>query len=447
MRSLTLQQIAHLLGYSSKLPCHLVQGYATDSRLLQVAGLFFALKGERVDGHDYLEEVRHRGAAAAIVTKEYRKNIPGLLLIPVQDPLQALQKLAHEVLKRSSSRIVAITGSLGKTTTKEMTTHLLATQYRVASSPGNHNSQVGLPLAILNHTTGEEEILVLEMGMTLPGHLKALVQMAPPEVAVLTSVSLVHACHFHSIEEIAWTKAEIFSHPKTRLGILHREIPDFENICRATPCSKKSFSLLSLTADYGLDPLDSTLFHSSPEGKTLSLESFLLPGKHILHNLIASLAVACYFKVDEERLQRALPTLSLPDRRLQFVHHQGILFINDSYNASENSVKAALETLPQPTHQGKKIAVLGSMLELGAFSEECHRRVGEFALKYVDELYCLGRECHPMVSVWEKAGRPVYFFEERAPLVAALRQIVKSEDILLLKGSRAKELWKILEEL
>lgn len=447
MRFFTLPQVANFICPSLELPSLPIQGYATDSRLLRAGELFFALKGERVDSHDYLEEVYHRGAIAAVVSQSYRREIPGLFLIPVEDPLQSLQKLAHESLKSHPARIVAITGSVGKTTTKEMTAHLLSTQYRVAASPGNQNSQVGLPLAILNHTTGEEDILVLEMGMTLPGQLKTLVQMAPPEVAVLTCAALVHACHFRSLEEIAWTKSEIFSHPNTCLGIIHREIPDFEQICLATPCPKKSFSILSPLADYGLDPSDPTFFLSRAENKTLSLQHFLLPGKHNLHNLAAALAVACYFKVDLEKIQQALPTLTLPERRLKFIHHKECLFVNDSYNASEVSVKAALEILPKPEKEGRKIAVFGSMLELGAFSDECHQRIGEFALDHVDALCCLGKECHPMVAVWEKAGRPVYFFEERAHLVDSLRQILKGDDVVLLKGSRSKELWKILEEL
>ena len=136
-------------------------------------------------------------------------------------------------------------------------------RYRVAASPGNNNSQVGLPLAILNSTTGDEDILILEMGMTQSGHIHRLVQIAPPEVAVVTTVALVHACNFETLEDIAWAKAEIFSHAKTRLGILHRDISNFADICLVGSCNKLSFSMTSHQSDYGLDPFDPLMFLST----------------------------------------------------------------------------------------------------------------------------------------------------------------------------------------
>jgi UDP-N-acetylmuramoyl-tripeptide--D-alanyl-D-alanine ligase len=447
MRLFTLKQIADIFHSSSSMPALTINGYCVDSRLLEPGQLFFALKGARVDGHDYLFEARDKGAIGAVVSKDYTKQIPGLELISVEDPLQALQTLAQWVILHSSSRIVAITGSVGKTSTKEFIRTVLSEQYRVSASPGNHNSQIGVPLSILNHTTGEEEVIVLEMGMTAPGHLTRLIQIASPEVAVLTTVALVHACHFHSLHEIAWTKAEIFTHPRTQLGILHRDIPDFDAICRATPCLKHSFSTTSPDADYVLDPIDSRSVYARLEKHRLSLTHDMLPGKHNIHNLMAAVAVARYFKIDWPIILHSLPKFKLLDHRLHFVHHQGLLFLNDSYNASEISVKAALQILPKPKDHGRKIAVLGSMLELGRFSEECHSRVGEFALQYVDELYCLGEECEPLYKIWQAAGRPVYWFNHRSDLVASLRQNLRPTDVVLLKGSRSKELWKVLEEL
>lgn len=446
MRTLTLAQIAHLLNCSAVLPPHAIQGYSIDSRLVKPGELFFALKGERVDGHDFLLEVQQRGAIAAVVSKNYQGSIPGLHLLPVEDPLQALQELAQTLLARCSSRVVAITGSIGKTSTKEFIKTLLATRYHVAASPGNSNSQVGIPLTILNHTTGEEDILVLEMGMTTSGHLARLVQIAPPEVAVLTTIALVHACNFESIEEIARAKAEIFSHPHTRLGILHRDIPIFSEICQTGNCPKLSFSTQNMQADYVLD-MKTYELKTPLEDERRSLSPLPIPGKHNLHNFLVALAVARYFDVSWEAIQQAIPTLSLPDRRLQFVQHKQALFLNDSYNASEFSVKAALEILPPPAAGGKKIAVLGSMLELGKFSDDCHARVGEFALQHVEELYCLGEECRPIYDIWSQAGRAVRLFNQRQELVHYLRQILQPVDVVLLKGSRSKELWKVLEEL
>ncbi|WP_195155572.1 UDP-N-acetylmuramoyl-tripeptide--D-alanyl-D-alanine ligase [Candidatus Protochlamydia phocaeensis] len=448
MRSITLGQMARLLQCSDPLPQSLIQGFSTDSRTLKPGEVFIALSGERVDGHAFLADVKQKGCLAAVVSKSYAGPDFGLALLRVEDPLHALQEMAKSALSRSSSRLVAVTGSIGKTTTKEFIKTLLETRYRVAASPGNSNSQVGIPLSILNHTTGEEEILVLEMGMTTPGNLARLVQIAPPEVAVLTRVALVHACNFESLEDIAWAKAEIFSHSHTRLGVIHRDIANYEAIARLGNSHKLSFSTNDPRADYQLDSQDGHKLYAHVENQTIDLGSLLqVPGKHNAHNLLAAIAVARHFNVSWEEIKHAIPFLKLPEKRLQFVDFQGILFLNDSYNASELSVKAALETLPQPKEGGSKVAVLGSMMELGKFSADCHRRVGEFALDHVEQIYCLGEECHPILDVWKKAGKPVELFLDRASLVACLKQALKPADVVLLKGSRSKELWKVLEEL
>lgn len=447
MRSMTLAQVASILNCHGTFPFLSIQGYCIDSRLLKPGELFFALKGERVDGHDYLGEIQQRGAIAAVVSKDYQGDVEGLCLFTVEDPLDALQEIARAALLCCPARVVAITGSIGKTSTKEFTRTLLATKYRVAVTPGNSNSQVGVPLSILNHTTGEEEILILEMGMTASGNLARLVQIAPPEVAVITTIALVHACNFESLEDIARAKAEIFSHSHTCLGILHHDVPNFADLCHVGMCPKISFSTTSDQADYRLDSSDSYSVHAYLEKQTIFLGALPVPGKHNAHNLLAAIAVARYFNIEWEKIKEAMSELVLLDRRLQFVRHKEILFLNDSYNASELSIKSALETLPQPENKGRKIAVLGSILELGKFSQECHERVGAYALKHVEQLYCLGEECLPIYDIWKKAGRPVHFFKNRAELVACLRRDLKPSDVVLLKGSRSKELWKVLEEL
>lgn len=447
MRKMALDQAANVLNCKGHFPEAPIQGYCTDSRLLNKGELFFALKGEKVDGHAYLNDVQQKGALAAVVSKEYQGDAGDLPLLVVEDPLAALQMLAKTALLQTPVRVVAITGSIGKTSTKEFTKTLLSTQFRVASSPGNSNSQVGIPLAILNHSTGEEEIIVLEMGMTEPGNLTRLVQIAPPEVAVITNVALVHAWNFESIEEIAWAKAEILSHPDTRLAILYQGIPNFSGISRLGNSRKISFSTTCSEVDFGVDPADKHLLHDYAAKETVYLGPLPVPGKHNLHNLLAAVAVARYFEIDWQQIKEGISKLELPERRLQFIRRNEILFLNDSYNATELSVKAALETLPQPEGKGRKIAVLGSMMELGKFSDDCHHRVGEHALDHVEELFCLGDECTPMCEVWKNAGRPVSFFKNRSELIACLRERLKPSDIVLLKGSRSKELWKILDEL
>lgn len=455
MRPTTMIEIAHILNSSSphSFSSSPIAGFCVDSRSLKPGEIFFALKGDQVDGHQYLQEVQHKGAIGAVVSKDYRGEVKGLSLLRVEDPLQALQQLAKIMLSQSSSRVVAITGSLGKTTTKEFTKTLLTARYHVSASPGNSNSQIGLPLAILNHTTGNEDIIILEMGMTCSNQIAQLVQIAPPEVAVITLVTLVHACNFHSLSDIAQAKGEIFSHPSTRLGIIPRELTDFEEIKKIGACKKITFSSSSSHADYSLNSslvpsLENDFsFQSKFDSAPISLGKLSIPGQHNRHNLLAAIAVARYFDIDWDTIKNEVSSLTLPEKRLSFVRHRNILFLNDSYNAAEMSVKAALQTLPQPEGDGRKIAVLGGMAELGKFSEGCHQRVGEFALDHVERVYCLGEECLPIYEIWKKMNRPIQLFHHRRDLIACLKNDLKPKDVVLLKGSRNKELWKIIEEL
>ncbi len=210
MRSMTLAQATQILDCKEQFSSQIIQGYCVDSRLLNKGELFFALKGERVDGHTYLHEVKEKGAIAAVVSRDYQGNIQGLPLLYVEDPLYALQDLAKAAIASSTSRVVAITGSLGKTSIKEFIKNLLEEKYSLFASPGNSNSQIGMPLSILNHSQGSEDIFILEMGMTLPGHIRRLVEIAPPEVAVLANVALVHACNFDRLEDMLEQKPKFF---------------------------------------------------------------------------------------------------------------------------------------------------------------------------------------------------------------------------------------------
>lgn len=448
MRKTTLREFAYLLGNVLEGDSdQLVSGIAVDSRLVEPGNVFFALPGAKADGHSYLQEVAVKGAIAAVVEKNYSGEDYGLQLIRVRHVLQSLQSLASAFVKKGHAKIVAITGSVGKTTTKEFTATLLRQKYRVAASPGNSNSQVGIPLAIVNHTAGNEDILVLEMGMTVPGNIANLIKIAPPDIAVITHVALVHAVNFNSMDEIARAKGEILTHPKTQIGILNYETENFHQLLHFGACRKLLFSVKSSCADFSMRIQPDGTMLVSHANETVALGTLPVLGKHNHQNLLAAITVAKNLNMDWEEIINAIPSLKLPERRLQVVEKEGITFVNDSYNASLLSVKAALESLPVPQGNGKKIAVLGEMLELGHFSEQCHREVGEHSLNHVDSVLCLGKETHPIFECWESAKRPAQKFMERADLVKALRQSLQPGDVVLLKGSRSKELWKVLDEL
>ena len=299
--NLSLSQASLLMGYeySGK---EYVSGYNVDSRLIKKGDLFFALPGARTDGHHFLQDAASKGAAAAVVSAEYPGDSYGIPMIKVKDPLEALQMLAREVLKNRNVRIVGITGSLGKTTTKDFIAALLKEKYRVAASPGNSNTQTGLPLNILNHTKGDEEILVLEMGMTHPGNISKLVQIATPEIAVITIVEMVHIVNFDSIEGIAKAKAEILPHPATKLGIIPYDIEQYPEISRTGLCSRLSFSISSKSADYFLRTScrRPACFRKRPREYPFGRSQ--TPGKHNQHNFLAAVSVARSLGLDWEEI-------------------------------------------------------------------------------------------------------------------------------------------------
>ena len=379
-----------------------------DSREVTPGDLFFALKGEKVDGHDFVGEAFSKGAIGAFVEKEVAVSGP---LYIVDSPLQVLQDLAKKKIKEKNPKVIAITGSVGKTTTKEFITCLLSKKFSVAKSKGNYNSKVGLPITILNDFS-DQEILVLEMGMTEAGHIKELVEIAPPDIALITSIALVHACNFEGIEEIAKAKAEIFSHPKTTKRFAHQDTLQYLAI--------NQFSPDSFGGDF-VSPLPYPLNQSA----------------------LGAIAIARYLGVDEELINQGLRELKAVDGRGNLVEKSSIFFYNDAYNASEMSMVAALEQLN--TRIGRKVAVLGQMLELGKFSEESHRRVGDKAAQVADLVICLGSESLPLYEVVKKR-KEAYFFLKREELLECLKTHLCPNDHVLLKGSNGNQLWRVLDD-
>jgi UDP-N-acetylmuramoyl-tripeptide--D-alanyl-D-alanine ligase len=425
-----------------------VEGVSVDSRLTKCGDLFFALPGAHVDGHLFLGDAARRGAKAAVVHASYKGDAHGLHLIYASDVLEALKKMARTFVKINGSQVVAVTGSLGKTTTKEFIACLLRSRFNVLASVGNQNSQIGLPLSILNHVGAPADIFVLEMGMTHAGNITDLISIAPPDVAVVTAVTLVHACNFDSLEAIVKAKSEIFGSSGTKLGIYHLNSDVGNRLRDAGDCRKQTFSLDSLDADWFLESFSDGL-RLKISDEVIDLPKWNLLGQHNIQNFLAAVVVARHFGVSWEEIVEAQRLLTLPERRLQVIEKGGATFVNDSYNACELSVKAALSSLPSPEQGGRKIAVIGEMLELGKFSESCHHSVGVHALKSVDKVICLGSACEPIYDSWCQAGRSndILWKDTRGDVVDALKLLMKRGDVILLKGSRAKELWKVLEEM
>ena len=418
-----------------------------DSRLAEPNALFFALPGDRVDGHQFLPDVAKRGVKFAVVSDSYSGENFGLTLLPSSNVLESLQAAARGKLANHCASIIAITGSLGKTTVKDFTHHLISQKKKTAKTPLNANSQIGLPLTIMNHIEADEEVLIFEMGMTLPKHISTLVSIAPPDIACVTCVAPVHMESFSSLEGIAHAKAEIFSHPKTRLGLFEKTIFAKELFQSAGNFCKKTFSISDSQADFTIfsDTHSLQFFEEGIHKATWPHLPVL--GGHNLHNFAAAVAMAREVGCTFDEIRERIKTLRLPEKRLERVEKRGAIFINDSYNASKQAIEAALKTMPAASFLGKKRAVLSEMLGLGEFSLQLHEQVGQCALSFVDEVWCLGEGCLPIVALFEKEGKTAHYFESRDKLAEKLSKVIVEGDVVLIKGARDKEMWKVLDAL
>lgn len=405
------------------------QKFAVDSRNVIPGAIFLALEGKKSKGTDFIEDAYKKGAVAAIVPKNFipNKNLK-LPLYFVEDTLETLQELASERIKFYSPKIVAVTGSVGKTTSKSFLQTFLEYKYKVMATPGNQNSQIGLPLAILNEMKGDEEILILEMGMSEKGNIRRLVEIAPPEIAMVTHVDFAHMENFLSLKEVSIEKSSIFSHPNTKLGFFSESIFHKEVFYQTGVCQKFLFSGQSREAMDLFKNLNPPFQES-----------------HILNNLYGVIQIVLSLGFSIREIADIVPKLNLPEKRFNKMQINDVLFINDSYNACPISVKAGLNSLPE-AKGGKKIAIIGEMLELGNFSDFLHKDVGEHALDKIDLMICLGKETLPIVKVWKNHNREVYYYEKLSDLIKVVKLFVKAGDVVFVKGSKAKEMWKIVEE-
>lgn len=422
-----------------------VLGYRIDSRNAGSGDLFFALKGERVDGHAFLREAAKKGAAGAVVQKGCPR-VEGLCLIEVDDPLEALHKLARLGLEKVPAQILGITGSVGKTTVKEFAATLLEKKFPLYKNFGSFNSQCTFPLNLLNRS-GQEKLLVLEMGMSFPGEIERLAAIAAPDIAVITKIALSHVANFSDgLEGIARAKAEIASQPKTRKVIVDLEFLQYK-AAESIRVEKITFSTQDSRADYYLSYIDGQY---RIDEKGVRAHQFDLPfhESHFLHDFTAALAAARQMGMSWEEIEQQIPHLAPPKMRFEQFDWNGIRIINDAYNANPASMRAALENLPHPKEGGKKIAVFGSMQkELGSFTQEAHEEIGRLAQKHIDVLLSIGEEAKILNAAFSEAKKPSEHFEAKDALALRLCEVMRPGDIVLIKGARSMQMEQIVESL
>ncbi|MBG9538426.1 UDP-N-acetylmuramoyl-tripeptide--D-alanyl-D-alanine ligase [Bacillus thuringiensis] len=426
-----------------------IHGVCIDSKNMKEGNLFVPIIRVK-DGHDYVKEAMDNGAVASLWKKSYGTPPKGVPIIFVDDTLFALQQLAHFYRRELKVKVIGITGSSGKTTVKDIISTILSTTHRVHKTKGNLNSQIGLPLTILEMKR-DTEFLILEMGMSEKGQIRNLSKIAQPDVAVITMIGQSHLETLGSKEEIAKAKLEIIDGLKGNglllyngdeaLLLQNKNLPSINCKAFGEKYTNDLFPTNVQLDEYGIhfELNDSNIQYDVP-----------LHGKHNILNTIVGIAVGQYYNVTAEKIQEALRQVNITHMRFQFITAKaGFTIINDAWNASPSSMKAAIETLQKLKVYNKKMIVIGDMLELGKEAETYHREIGkmlnEESIQYV---FTYGELAGIVAEEARKnfeTGK-VQSFNNKAKLAEEVLKVVKKKDVVLLKGSRGMALEEIVQK-
>src|SRR5579872_62784 len=427
----------------------IAEAYSIDSRSIQRGQLFFAVKGERLDGHDYVDQAIEKGAIAAVVNREAGKRCPhNAAILIVEDTLIALQSLATAVRRLWGKPLIAITGSAGKTTTKDAIAHVLSVRYRVLKSEGNFNNHFGLPLMLLK-LEAEHELAVIEMGMSHAGEITALARIAQPDIGVVTNVAPVHLEYFDSIKGIAKAKYELVeSLTSEGVAILNADDEYVSQFGRSFHGKVVTYGL-SATARVRAENIELR----GAEGSVFDVvvgnqrERAFLPlvGAHNVHNALAAIAVGLDRELTLSQTTHALLSLRASDKRGQVVQFGNTTVINDCYNSNPKALNAMVDALAAMPAK-RRIVVAGEMLELGQSAEELHRQCGQhMAAKKIDMLLAVRGQAQAMAEAARQAGIHAEFAATPEDAGEWLARETRDGDAVLLKASRGVKLEKALE--
>ena len=447
---LTLSKIAEFVSAEGEFRLDdVAQGYSIDSRTVGPEQLFFAVKGERLDGHDFVEQALAKGAVAAVVRVDQLGRYPEKArLLAVEDTLVALQTLAAAARRLWGKPLIAVTGSAGKTTTKEAIAHVLSTRFRVLKSEGNFNNHFGLPLMLLK-LEPEYDVAVIEMGMSHAGEIRALAKIAQPEIGVVTNVAPVHLEFFDSLAGIARAKYELIeSLPAGGTAVLNADDDYVSQFGRGFKGKVVMYGMRG-TADVRAENVQS----KGREGVQFDVviggmrEHAILPlvGEHNVLNALAAVAVGLERGLKPSETVAALATLAPADKRGQVLQLGNITVINDCYNSNPKALDAMVDALAAMEAK-RRIVVAGEMLELGPAGEELHRQAGQhIAAKQIDVLLGVRGMAEGMVRAAKQAGIQAEFVAGPEEAGEWLAREARDGDVVLLKASRGVKLEKAIE--
>jgi UDP-N-acetylmuramoyl-tripeptide--D-alanyl-D-alanine ligase len=448
---LPLWRVAEFAGAKGEFDQELVaMGYSIDSRTLNPGDLFIALQGDRFDGHDYVAAALEKGAVAAIVQAGRTLNADPRRLLHVEDPLRALQSLGAAARRLWGKPLLAVTGSAGKTTTKEILAHLLATRFRVMKSTGNLNNHIGLPLQLLK-LEPEHDVAVVEMGMNHAGEIRTLAAIAHHDMAVVTCVAPVHLEFFETIADIARAKYEIVEtlHPGG-VAVLNADDDYVSQFGRDFKGKVVTFGI-SRAADVSAQNVKLRGVAGSTfdlvAGSVREPAKLSLVGEHNIYNALAAAAAAVEHGVRPSEAAAVLATLRPSEKRGQVLELRGATIINDCYNSNPRALNAMVDTLAS-MKAARRILVAGEMLELGATAEDLHRQSGRHAAeKKIDLVIGVRGLAQALAEAACGAGVQAQFVETPEQAGEWLAREIRAGDAVLLKASRGVKLERALEVL
>lgn len=453
MTSYSVGEMARAMGadFTSYVPAvidRIVTGVSTDTRTIAVGDVYFAIRGEHFDGADYVRDAFKAGALCAVVNRGGNIDDQVGPILTVNDTVLALGAAAKAFRSLFRGTVVAITGSNGKTTAKDMTRAVLGQRYAVHATAGNYNNHIGLPLSIFG-LAPTDEYAVLELGMSAPGEIARLADIAAPHIGVLLNVGLSHSEFFNGIDDIADAKAEMFD------GILTegKALVNSDDPLLMAREGRFSGELIHFGIDNEADYRASDIVLSSDgcasftvDGQRVTLK---IPGRHNVYNALAAYAVGRMAGVGGEDAADALSDVKPSFMRMEKIVRDGVTYLNDSYNANPLSMRAAASVLANMSngHQRRRIAVIGDMRELGSYTKEAHREIGGmFGRLGLDELVCVGENARLYADSAAGAGMDaghIHEAESTDGAIPIVKSLIGEGDLVLVKGSRALKLDRI----
>lgn len=453
MKNLKLENIAKVCGGvyvgSPEKKEQEVKGIVTDSRKVEEGFLFVPIKGARVDAHDFIDGVMEKGALCTLTERELgEKSFP---YIKVNSSLQAVKDIAEFYLKQLSIPVVGITGSVGKTSTKEMIAAVLEEKYNVLKTKGNFNNELGVPLTVFG-LRPDHEIAVLEMGISDFGEMHRLAKIARPDTCVITNIGLCHLEFLKSRDGILKAKTEIFDFLESDGHVILNGDDDKLITVRDVKGIKPLFFGVDNHQGVWADEIESKglkgiscRIHAGEESFKVLIP---IPGRHMVYNALAGTAVGLTYGMNMEEIKKGIESLQSLSGRFHIIETGNRTIVDDCYNANPVSMKASLDVLQDAL--GRRVAILGDMGELGKEEVEMHREVGVYAAaRDIDKIICVGELAGDMAEAARLAAptKDIVHFAEKESLLEALPEMIRDGDTILVKASHFMEFEKVVEML